>query len=104
MKKPIFIIAVCFISLLSICQQYDYITDTITYDTLIDAPGGIAIDENNNIHVCWYSVIDQYRSRILYSKKDCETGHWSWPEIVSDTMVMSRYPRIAIEKGTGFHI
>lgn len=103
MKKLLLIIAIGLVPLISICQQYNFEVDKITNDTLTDVIlwRNIVVDNEKNIHVCWYSVIDPYNSIIWYSKLNCYTGHWSSPEKVSDSLVFSRFPKIAIEKSTG---
>ena len=103
MKKLLLILAIGFIPIISICQQYNFVVDTITHNSLTDVASkhSIAIDHENNIHICWYSVLDPFRSLIWYSKYNCLTSNWSSPEIVSDTLVLCRFPNIAIEKSTG---
>jgi hypothetical protein len=103
MKNLFIILIPIIIPVCSLCQQFDFKTDTITCDTITDISGSsnLEVDENNNIHICWHSVINPYSRRIYYSKRDCSTGLWSEPEIVSDTNVMSSRPSIAVEKNTG---
>lgn len=102
MKNSFITLITILIPIYTFCQQTNFITDTITFDTITDVPGkNLAIDENNNIHICWFSTLGPYNRRIFYSKRDCGKGLWSEPEIVSDTNFFSTHPSIAVEKNTG---
>jgi len=105
MKNLLLLFAFIVLPIASICQQYSFIIDTITNDTLFDISlnNSIAVDDSNNVHIVWRKSLFSYPAQrsIYYSKRSCTTGNWSIALLISDTTMESEAQSIAVDKNTG---
>lgn len=104
--KNLFIILISIIfPVYAICQQFNFVIDTITNDTLFDVSlsNNIAIDDSNNIHIVWRKSLFSYPAQrsIYYAKRSCATGKWSIASLISDITMESEAQCISVDKNTG---
>jgi hypothetical protein len=77
--------------------------DTLTDNGLKNLPTCLVIDQENNIHVSWIETITgpAIDGKLMYSRRDCTTGKWIEPELVSDPEFIAKPGSMAVNPVTG---